>query len=330
MNDDGKLWALKQRADLLRRLREFFDSRGFLEVETPLLAKEVIPELHIEPLRFGDCPLFLSKAHEPSAKQEREKGTVPFYLQASPELHMKRLLAEGAKSIYQVTHSFRAGERGKLHNPEFTMVEWYRAGDDMRAGIALLDEMMQTLLQTPPAKQTSYAEAFEQHAGVNPHEASIEEFNTVVDAPQGIIDKDRDEWLNLILAKSVEPQLGRNRPEIVYHYPASQAALARTTTTSAGHEVAERFELYYRGIELANGYHELCDAAEQRRRFEAVNSLRVADGRPALPLPESLLQAMEQGLPDCTGVALGFDRLAMLAIGASSIDEVMTFPHGQS
>ena len=137
---------------------------------------------------------------------------------------------------------------------------------------------------------------------------------------------DRDEWLNLILATRVEPQLGRDRPEIIYHYPATQARWPKRRPNAAGHEVAERFELYYRGIELANGYHELADAAEQRRRFEAVNAARVADGRPALPLPECLLAALEHGLPDCTGRALGFDRLAMLAVGASVIDEMMTFP----
>jgi lysyl-tRNA synthetase class 2 len=303
MNAASKLDALKERADLLRRLRDFFNTCGFLEVETPLVADEVIPELHIEPLRL----------------------TSSQFLQASPELHMKRLLADGAKAIFQVTHSFRAGERGKLHHPEFTMVEWYRVGDDMQAGISLLDELMQSLLQTPPAKRTTYAEAFEQHAGINPHEASIEELAAMEDAPAEMKRTDRDEWLNLILAKSVEPQLGRNRPEIIYHYPASQAALAKTATSPAGHEVAERFELYYRGIELANGYHELCDPAEQRRRFEEVNAARVADGRPALPIPENLLKAMEKGLPDCTGVALGFDRLAMLATGADSIHDVMTF-----
>jgi lysyl-tRNA synthetase class 2 len=136
----------------------------------------------------------------------------------------------------------------------------------------------------------------------------------------------RDEWLNLLLAKVVEPQLGLDRPEIIYHYPASQASLAKRIATDAGYDVAERFELYYRGIELANGFHELTDAAEQRRRFEEVNPARVADGRPALPLPESLLAALEQGLPDCTGVALGFDRLVMLTLSAKSIDEVIAFP----
>lgn len=303
MSLSAKLAALEKRADLLRRLRAFFYERGFLEVETPLVADEVIPERHIEPLKLANGQ----------------------FLQASPELHMKRLLAAGAQAIFQVTHSFRANERGQLHNPEFTIVEWYRAGDGMNEGMTLLDEMMQALLDVPSAKRTSYAEAFVQYAGVNPFVATVEELAATETAPAGMDQANCDEWLNLLLAKCVEPQLGCDRPEIIYHYPASQAALAKTTTSPAGHEVAERFELYYRGIELANGYHELCDAAEQNRRFEAVNASRVADGRPALPVPESLLTALESGLPDCTGVALGFDRLSMLAAGCTSIDEVIAF-----
>lgn len=304
MSDSARFAKLRERADLLRRLRAFFHERDLLEVETPLVSDEVIPELHIEPPQLTNGQ----------------------FLQASPELHMKRLLAEGAAAIFQVTHSFRAGERGQLHNPEFTMVEWYREGDDMAAGIALVDELMQTLLHTPSAKRTSYAEAFIEYAGIDPFAATLDEIAEIETAPAGFDRADRDEWLNLILAKRVEPELGRNEPEILYHYPASQAALAKTTCTPDGHEVAERFELYYRGIELANGYHELADSAEQRRRFEQVNAERLADGRPALPIPETLLAALAQGFPDCTGVALGFDRLAMLATDAKSIDEVLAFP----
>jgi elongation factor P--(R)-beta-lysine ligase len=304
MNPSSKLAALEQRADLLRRLRHFFVQRGFLEVETPLVSDEVIPELHIEPLQLAD-------------------GS---FLQASPELHMKRLLAAGAEAIFQVTRAFRAGERGPLHNPEFTIVEWYRVGDDMAAGIDLVDELMQSLLGTAPARRTTYAATFERLVGINPHTASIAELSEVEKAPAGMDPADRDEWLNLILAKRIESQLGRDRPEIIYHYPRTQAALAQTVTNEAGQNLAERFELYYHGVELANGYHELGDAQEQRRRFEQVNAARLADGRPALPLPVSLLAALEQGLPDCTGVALGFDRLAMLAIGAETIQKVLPYP----
>jgi lysyl-tRNA synthetase class 2 len=243
---------------------------------------------------------------------------------------MKRLLAEGAMAIYQVTRSFRQGERGPLHNPEFTMVEWYRVGDDMRAGIDLLDELVQTMLGTTPAVRTTYADAFRRTLNIEPHAATIDELSAAakqagVATPDGMRTDDRDEWLNLLLTMCVEPQLGRDRPEIIYHYPASQASLSKVTRVDAGYEVAERLELYYRGIELANGFHELADATEQRRRFEVVNAARVADGREALPLPGSFLAALERGLPSCTGVALGFDRLVMLATDAQSIDEVMAF-----
>jgi elongation factor P--(R)-beta-lysine ligase len=305
----ASLAALQQRAVLLQSLRKFFDEREFIEVETPLLANEIIPELHIEPIRAAGGE----------------------FLQSSPELHMKRLVASGAKSIYQVTRSFRQDERGPLHNPEFSIVEWYRVGDDLQAGIELLDELVTELLATPSAARTTYDEAFRRTLNIDPHTATVAELAAVaiaagVNVPSGMQADDRDEWLNLLLATRVEPHLGRDRPEILYHYPASQASLAQVVTTDAGHDVAERFELYYRGIELANGFHELGDAAELRRRFEAVNTARVADGRGALPLPESLLAALEHGLPPCTGCALGFDRLAMLASDATSIDDVIAFP----
>jgi lysyl-tRNA synthetase class 2 len=290
-------------------LRRFFDERGFFEVETPLLAKEIIPELHIEPIRAANGE----------------------FLQSSPELHMKRLVASGASAIYQVTHSFRQDERGPLHNPEFTIVEWYRASDDLQAGIDLLDGLVQTLLATPPATRTSYAAAFQRTLNIDPHTATVAELAAAakvagITVPSGMRADDRDEWLNLLLATRVELDLGRDRPEILYHYPASQASLAKVAKSDDGYEVAERFELYYRGIELANGFHELGDASELRRRFEAVNVARVADGRVALPLPASLLAALEHGLPPCAGCALGFDRLVMLALQTESIDEVVAFP----
>jgi lysyl-tRNA synthetase class 2 len=302
--------ALAQRAALLRTLRAFFEERGFIEVETPLLADEVIPELHIEPIRA-------------------ENGQ---FLQASPELHMKRLLAGGATAIYQVTRSFRAGERGQLHNPEFTIVEWYRVGDDMRAGIALLDELTRALLGTPPAARTTYAEAFERTLQLCPHTATIDQLAATAEhagvaAPPDMARGDRDEWLNMLLATRVEPQLGRDRPEIVYHFPTSQASLSQVVPSGAGYDVAERFELYFRGVELANGFHELADTAELRRRFADVNAARLAADRCVLPMPERFLDAL-QNLPDCTGCALGFDRLAMLAVGAQAIGEVMTYSFG--
>ncbi|MEX0613298.1 MAG: EF-P lysine aminoacylase EpmA [Pirellulales bacterium] len=318
----ASLVVIEQRSLLLRKLRDFFYARKFIEVETPLLASEIIPEMHIEPITGATTA---AAAVPGSPENARQKTS---WLQASPELHMKRLLAAGATAIFQITRSFRAGEQGPLHNREFTLVEWYRVGDNLQGGIDLLDQLSQALLDAMPAGRTTYAEAFQRALNLCPHTATIEELAAAAAAshiavPGGM---NRDEWLNLLLATRVETELGRDRPEIVYHYPASQASLAKIVPTEAGYDVAERFELYYRGVELANGYHELTDAAEQRRRFIAVNAARVADGRRALPLPESLLAALEHGLPDCTGVALGFDRLVMLAAGAATIGKVMTFP----
>jgi elongation factor P--(R)-beta-lysine ligase len=318
---------LRQRAEMLARLRAFFANRGFLEVETPLLDREIIPELHIEP--FG----VLAEDSKPR-----------LWLQASPELHMKRLLAEGLPAIYQVTRSFRRGERGRLHNPEFTIVEWYRAGDDYAAGICLLADLIEELAVSAPRPIiTTYAKAFQKCGVINAYAATPDELATLaakfgVNGPEGMARESRDEWLNLLLATTLEQGLGAAGPEIVIDYPKTQAALASTVMReipddpelfeiTRSYEVAERFELYWKGVELANGYHELTDAAVLRRRLDAVNEQRVADGRPALPLPERLLAAMETpGLPACSGCALGFDRLVMLACGAQSVDEVIAFP----
>jgi lysyl-tRNA synthetase class 2 len=211
------------------------------------------------------------------------------------------------------------------------MAEWYRAGDDLEAGIELLDSLCRDVAGASPATLTTYGQAFVEHAGVDPYTASCEDLADAarrldVLVPEAVRHNDRDEWLNLLLALVVEPKLGSAGPEILYDYPASQSALATTIVRPGGVEVAERFELYWRGIELANGYHELTDAAVLRDRLERVNRDRAADGRPALPLPERLLAAMENpGLPACSGCALGFDRLVMLACGAETIDEVITF-----
>lgn len=315
---------LRRRGELLARLRSFFAERGFLEVETPLVDDEIIPELHIEPFCVDAAPANAPPSCEPTAR----RGA---YLQASPELHMKRLLAEGLPAIYQVTRSFRQDERGALHNPEFTIVEWYRAGDDMAAGISLLSDLCQRVADSPAATRTTYGEAFQRYVNIDPHRATCDELADAasrlsVPIPAAINNDDRDEWLNLLLAAVVEPYLGASGPEILCDYPGSQSALAATRTRPDGVEVAERFELYWRGVELANGYRELTDAAALRRRLEEVNRLRLADGRPPLPLPERLLAAMHSpGLPPCAGCALGFDRLAMLACGAASINDVTAF-----
>ncbi|TWU30381.1 EF-P lysine aminoacylase EpmA [Bythopirellula polymerisocia] len=309
----NRIQNLQRRSELLNRLRSFFYDRNFIEVETPLLSSEVIPELHIEPI---------------AVSSDATRRTA--FLQASPELHMKRLLAEGMPAIFQVTRSFRADELGRLHNPEFTLVEWYREGDDMQAGMNLLDELCQTLLGTPPARRIRYGEAFQELLEICPHTATCEQLATcakrnAIAIPENMPTTDRNEWLNLLLTARIEPQLGLTAPDLLYDYPASQSALAKLAIRDDGIEVAERFELYWKGVELANGYHELTDAAELRERLTVVNQQRELAGRHALPMPESLLAAMQLGLPNSSGCALGFDRLAVLAIGAEKIGEVMAF-----
>jgi lysyl-tRNA synthetase class 2 len=215
-----------------------------------------------------------------------------------------------------------------LHNSEFTIVEWYRRGDQMADGMKLLSNLAETLLGLGPAECVSYAQCFQTHAGVEPHRATVDELREVargrgIEVSEGFAHADRDNWLNLVMAQLVEPHLGHARPTIVYGYPASQAALAEVYGDPP---VAERFELYVRGIELANGYHELVDPDALRLRSHQANRQRAAEGKPQLPAESRLLAAMDHGMPDCTGVALGFDRVVMLAAGAENLADVMAFP----
>ncbi len=308
---------LRLRAELLGRLREFFSAHSFLEVETPVLSADVTVDRHLDPIGvvLADDP------------RQPEVGR-RMWLQTSPEFGMKRLLAAGAKAIYQIARAFRNAEIGPLHNPEFTMVEWYRTGDGMPEGMTLLSALSDALLGRGPAERLSYAAAFDDHVGIDPHGATVDELRVAarrlaVAAP-GSLGDDRDGWLDLLLTERVQPQLGQARPTILFDFPASQAALARIRDGSP--PVAERFELYVDGIELANGYHELLDAGVLRRRIGEANQRRAADGKPRLPEESRLLAAMAAGLPPCTGVALGWDRLVMIAAGAKSLAEVMAFP----
>jgi len=309
---------LRLRADMLKRVRTFFDDRDFLEVETPLLSADSVIDRHLDPI-----PVTLFEdPRQPTVGRQ-------MWLQTSPEFGMKRLLAADAKRIYQVTRAFRACERGHQHNPEFTIVEWYRVGDSMFDGMALLAELGKELLRVEAVRTISYREAFELHIGLNPHTAGLEEIAQVGNRdlgglPPQYAGDDRDEWLNFLLAEFVEPKLGVDGPQILYDYPASQAALARVRDDTP--PVAERFELYVNGVELANGYHELLDANVLRERNRITNTHRSREGKYTLPEKSLLLDAMDAGLPACTGVALGFDRLVMVAAGAKSIDEVVAFP----
>ena len=310
------------RAKLLSIMRRFFDERGYFEVDTPLLSHDRVVDSHLEPFVV-------------------EGGAAPLFLQTSPEFGMKRLLAAGAQAIYQIGHVFRAHELGRLHNPEFTMVEWYRTGDTHVEQMQVVQDLVvEVFRDSQPARsnkapipetpflRTTYRDAFERHTGSDVFVLTTAQLVELAHArgvsiPERFNSTDRDGCLNLLLADLVEPHLGRERPEFLYDYPASQAAIARIRPDTP--PVAERFELYWAGIELCNGYHELTDPAELRRRMEVESRRRESAGLSPLPVASRLLAAMEAGLPPCAGVALGFDRLLMLAAGAKSIAEVVPF-----
>lgn len=319
--------ALRARARLLSILREFFDSQGFLEVETPLLSRDVVVDRHLD-------PFFVKLYSDPTAP---EFGPT-YFTQTSPEFGMKRLLAAGElPTIYQICKAFRAGERGDLHNPEFTMLEWYRVGDDYHRGMNLLADLTAhviaewnfTLGPVRPVKRISYGELFSAASGLNPHTAAAQELadwaKQQSPAPPEIPLADRDSWLDWISTQFAEPKLDPETPTILYDFPASKAALAQVTPEN-GTPVARRFELYYRGLELANGYHELLDPAALAQRAAAANQEREQDGKRTLPAVSRLLDAMAAGLPACAGAALGVDRLLMALLRAKKIDEVVAFP----
>jgi lysyl-tRNA synthetase class 2 len=309
------------RAETLKRLRAFFDSRGFVEVETPVLSHDTVIDRHLDPIpvTLFDDPRDVSKGRT-------------LYLQTSPEFGMKRLLAAGdAKAIYQITRAFRGAEQGSQHNPEFTMLEWYRVGDDYNAGMDLLAELAKVMFRSAAVERMTYREAFERYTGVDPYSLPLERFWWVA-AQHGQMFAalssrhfTRDDWMNAIMETVVIEKLGETSPSIICDYPASQSALSQIAARD-GSQVAERFELFYRGVELANGYHELLDASVLRDRNRANNADRSSDGKYELPEDSRLIEAMQHGLPACSGCALGVDRLVMLLAGASSIQEVMAFP----
>jgi len=310
----ASLDLLHARARMLAGIRAFFASRDVLEVETPYLSAAATSDVALHSLA--------TRWH--GAGDARE-----LYLHTSPEYPMKRLLAAGSGSIYQLCRVFRDDERGRWHHPEFTMLEWYRVGFDHHALIDEVEAFVTGLLpdaMLAPAERLTYRDAFVRHAGIDPFAAGDAALRDCgrrlapgLDTPAA----ERDFWLDVILTHAVEPHLGGGRLTFIYDYPASQAALARIRDDAV--PVAERFELYWQGVELANGFHELIDAAEQRARFEADRAQRSSQGIEAPPLDERLLSALEAGLPPCAGVALGVDRLMMLAHGAERIDQVLAF-----
>jgi len=309
---------LQRRAGLLARSRAFFAARGVLEVDTPLVVNAPVTDLHIHSARV------MLEPTDPGAAAD-----TPFFLHTSPEYAMKRLLAAGVGDIYQICHVVRALERGRLHNAEFTLIEWYRLGYSLDALMSEVEALVRELLDAPAASRrsirVSYREAFLQTVALDPFTAPLAELAAA--ARRAGFDgaaAGRDEVLELLMGTVIGPRLGQDALTFVSGYPASQAALARLDPDDP--RAAQRFELYCDGIELANGFHELTCAREQRRRFERDVEERRRLGLPGAAVDEHLLAALEAGLPDCCGVALGFDRTVMVATGAVRIDSVLPFP----
>ncbi|HEY6132250.1 MAG TPA: EF-P lysine aminoacylase EpmA [Halioglobus sp.] len=306
----ANLSSLHQRAELLARLRRFFADRSILEVETPLLCRSGITDPSIEP--------FIVVCGE-SPGQRR-------FLQTSPEYAMKRLLAAFGEPIFQISKAFRDGEAGARHNPEFSLLEWYRPGFDHHRLMAEVADLVQQCLGERPLQTYSYRQLFQERLQVDPFTAAVAELETIArrHLDPGGLSGDRDLWLDLLMSHVLEPQLGDGTLCFIHDYPVSQAALARVVQAD-DIQVGQRFELYVEGVELANGYCELTDAPEQRQRFERDNALRRQRGQCERPVDEHLLAALAHGLPACSGVALGLDRLLMLATGATDISAVLAF-----
>jgi elongation factor P--(R)-beta-lysine ligase len=339
----ASLERLRLRSKLLDFTRAFFRTHGMWEVETPLLSRDVVVDAYLEPFVTR---IDAGTECRPAAAENE------LFLQTSPEFGMKRLLAAGASDIFQVTRSFRRGEIGRLHNPEFTILEWYRIGSSYHDQMAFVEEFVaaffdevdrlepagrqnQTAHSVPtcglprPFPRSTYDELFGRTLGTGVLDKTAAELADLareagIEPPPSLADDDVDGWLNLLLAIKVEPELSRERAMFVFDYPAGQAALARIRNDFP--PVAARFELYLSGMEICNGYQELTDPQELRERIVVQQALRRREGSRPLPPESRLLAAMEAGLPECSGVALGFDRLLMAAVGAQSLAEVIAFP----
>jgi lysyl-tRNA synthetase class 2 len=298
---------LHLRATVIAQIRQFFAERQVLEVETPILSTAATTDPHLQSFFTGQ-----------------------YYLQTSPEFGMKRLLAAGSGAIYQICKVFREEEQGRYHNPEFTMLEWYRPDFDHHHLMQEVDDLLQDVLQTPPAQKLTYSKAFEQYLHINPHTANLNQLQQCA-AEKNIISvgfaDDKDTWLQLLMNHCIEPYLGQDAPIFLYDFPASQAALAKIRHDDP--PVAERFEVYMHGMELANGFHELTDAREQEQRFIIDLQHRKQLGYPQVPYDQRLITALQQGLPDCAGVALGLDRLIMIAANSTNISDIISFPIDQ-
>lgn len=323
MNQDWRPTAsietLKSRAKFMAQIRQFFLARDVLEVETPAMSQATVTDVHLH--------TFITHFVGPGFA----KG-LPLYLMTSPEFHMKRLLASGSGAIFQMNKAFRNEEAGRHHNPEFTLLEWYRPGFDHHALMDEMHDFLCAILNVNASERMTYQDAFLKNLGVCPLEGSMLELKAAAKS-LGLSDiseteNDKDTLLQLLFSQGVEPKIGQTCPAFVYHFPASQAALARVCKEDT--RVAARFEVYFKGMELANGFHELDNADEQLARFEEDNRKRIKMGLKEQSIDHHLIEALKHGLPDCAGVAIGVDRLIMLALEKSQIDDVIAFPVGRA
>jgi lysyl-tRNA synthetase class 2 len=310
---------LHLRARLYAQIRAFFAAREVLEVETPMLSAAGNTDPNIE--SFSTT----FSGHVDAGSRQR-------WMRTSPEYPLKRLLASGVGDCYELGRVFRNGEAGGRHNPEFTMLEWYRVGWDhhqlMEETIALVEMALSLVGRRAEVWVEGYRQLFIDELGIDPMHAPIsdlqlalKEFNI---SGEGLT---RDDWLDLLITHRLQPAFPANRITVIHDYPASQCALAKVRPGDP--PMAERFELYLGRYELANGYHELNDAEEQRRRFERDNAVRASRGQSTIPVDEPLLEVLN-ALPDCAGVALGIERLLMCLVGTDAIADVLTFPFSEA
>ena len=309
----------KQRAHILAQIRSFFLALDIIEVETPLLSHATVTDVHLDAF---------STLYNYSAESHCDEST-NLYAQTSPEFAMKRLLASGYGCCYQICKAFRHEQQGRYHNPEFTMLEWYRVGFDHFQLMDEVAELLSSVLGCQQVERISYQELFIREVAIDPLMTNRDELIRIISAHDKLSDwleqEDcLDTLLQFIMAELIEPNIGDNKPCFVYNFPASQASLAKISLKDP--RVAERFECYFKGIELANGFHELTDVAQQKLRFEQDNQTRTTLGKIEQDMDQHFISALEHGLPACAGVALGIDRLVMLALTVNKIDQVITFP----
>lgn len=313
-------WEYAQkRAQILKKVRQFFDERNVIEVETPALSQGTVTDVHLDAIscRYN----FLSDS---SAEQ-----SINLYLQTSPEFHMKRLLASGYGCIFQIAKAFRHEEAGRFHNPEFTLLEWYRLGFDHFTLMNEVAELLITVLDCNEPVQTTYQDIFIELVGLDPLTATRLQLLSIIEINGKLsewltVEQDNDILLQFIFSELIEPNIGIDSPCFVYNFPCSQASLAKISPEDT--RVAERFECYFRGVELVNGFNELRDVDTQLDRFQKDNLQRKLLSLQEKPIEQNFISALSKGLPQCSGVALGIDRLIMLALRANHIEQVISFP----